>query len=176
MKEWTQIDLFRAIWNSRKHESFLSKKPLKYFNVASFAHVLPKGRYPSFKLKEFNIVLLTATEHTLLDQGTETQRKKYGQEHGCDWQKLYDYRTKLNNMYKSNIKYNVNPSLEMDFKTTINEMTKIPIEEIEAFSWSSQFEDEIEVKVNFTFKYKGQEYAHGFHNLIELREWLNEVL
>lgn len=78
-------------------------------------------------------------------------------------------------MYKSEIKYGVNLQLEVDFKVMINELTKVPIEEIDAFSWSSQFEDEIEVKVNFTFTKDGEEYAHGFHNLIELREWLMDI-
>jgi hypothetical protein len=77
-------------------------------------------------------------------------------------------------MYKSEIKYGVNLQLEVDFKVLINEFTKVPVESINAFSWSSQFEDEIEVKVNFEFEKDGEDYAHGFHNLIELREWLVE--
>lgn len=79
-------------------------------------------------------------------------------------------------MFKSQIKYGVAPQLEVDFKNTINEMTGVPIEEINTYSWSSQFEDEIEVKVNFEFTHGGFEFIHGFHNLYELREWLTEVL
>lgn len=73
--------LFDAIWSMREHTSYLTGKKLdcysETFYLNMFAHVLPKGKYPDFRLFDKNIVLLTPEEHYLLDFGTEEQRQRY---------------------------------------------------------------------------------------------------
>lgn len=77
---------------------------------------------------------------------------------------------------KTEIKYHVSPQLELDFRLVVSEMTGLSHEKINALSWSSQHEDEIESKVNIDFEYNNQDYVHSLHNVKELREWLTNVL
>jgi len=83
-----QNELFRHIWMNRPHVSELSNHDIHdhrktdfWYNL--FAHILPKGDFPLFRLKEENIVLLTPYEHTLLDHGTKAQRDKYSSQWGA---------------------------------------------------------------------------------------------
>ena len=102
--------LFDTIWKTRPHISFISGKPINieyhsnlWYNC--FFHVLAKGKYPAFRLLDKNIVLGLPDEHTLYDQGTEGQRRKYAEQcendgGGCDWEKLYSLREELKSEYK----------------------------------------------------------------------------
>ena len=83
----TELEMFKWIWKSRKHKSFLTDRKLDFeegeniwYNL--FAHVLSKGQnmFPLFKLNENNIILLTPYEHSLLDHGTIQQRQDYSTE------------------------------------------------------------------------------------------------
>jgi len=61
MEMW---ELFYKIWKTRVHKSevskeYLGKEPLS----AYFHHILPKSKYPEFRLVEENIILLTLDEH-----------------------------------------------------------------------------------------------------------------
>jgi hypothetical protein len=56
--------LFKEIWKERPHESEISGRrlgdePLSVF----FHHILPKNKYPEFRLDKENIILLTIDEH-----------------------------------------------------------------------------------------------------------------
>jgi hypothetical protein len=102
--------LFDTIWKTRPHVSYISDKPINiiphsdlWYNC--FLHVLPKGKYPGFRLLDINIVLGLPEEHLLYDQGTEDQRKKYAKQcenegGGCDWDKLYALAENLKLEYK----------------------------------------------------------------------------
>lgn len=104
-----QLKLFLSIWMEREHRSFISEITLRlrpgnnfWFNY--FAHVIPKGLYPSFKLNKENIVFLTPEEHNLYDFGTEDQRKKYVKKMAekninVNWEKLYQLRDRLKKKY-----------------------------------------------------------------------------
>lgn len=86
----SQVDLFRKVWESRPHFSEISGEPLERYNGVNlllncFAHILPKGRFPLFKYREENIILLTPEEHHLFDFGTVEQRERTGK----NWDKLY---------------------------------------------------------------------------------------
>jgi hypothetical protein len=101
-----QVQMFKSIWASRPHVSFLSGKPLNYIPntelwYSLFAHVLSKAmnKYPAYKLYEKNIVLLTPTEHGLLDAGTIDQRIKYEQENNCCWNKIFLLAEELKGQY-----------------------------------------------------------------------------
>lgn len=62
-----QSEMFNYIWENREHISEVSGKPLLPKGHSKwhwqFAHVLGKGRYTKWKLKEFNIMLMLPEEH-----------------------------------------------------------------------------------------------------------------
>ena len=94
-----ELELFKKIWAERVHESFISGRPLMFFDVCFFAHVLPKGTHPQSRLDPENIVLLTREEHNLLDQGTMAQREKYGKKYNANWDLVRDLKIKLFRKY-----------------------------------------------------------------------------
>ena len=57
-----QLEVFKELWNERKHVSEVSGKPLM-FDVQCFHHILTKQAYPKFLLFKPNIILLTRDEH-----------------------------------------------------------------------------------------------------------------
>lgn len=64
--------------------------------VSCCAHIIPKGRYPRWKLNPRNILLLDPEVHHLFDQGTEAQRQKTGWE----WTELYNLQEQLKREYE----------------------------------------------------------------------------
>lgn len=82
-------EVFDEIKAERPLVSFVSDVPLNPWEVDTckvFAHVLPKSKYPLFRLVKKYIVLLTWAEHMAYDQGTEEQRV------GPGWDKLRELR------------------------------------------------------------------------------------
>ncbi len=63
----SQTDLFNHIWNTRPHVSEVSGEELFQKGHRQwhwqFSHILGKGLYGGFKLREDNIVLITPDEH-----------------------------------------------------------------------------------------------------------------
>ena len=64
--------------------------------VSCCAHIIPKGKYPRWKLNPANIVLLAPEAHRLFDQGTEAQRQKTG----WKWEWLYELQQQLKKQYE----------------------------------------------------------------------------
>lgn len=96
-----QIGLFRWVWENRAHYSEVSGKPLgEDMNVCFFAHCLPKGSYGLYKLKPFNIILMTFHEHMLYDHQTHKAKT----DARFNW--VFQYRELLTERYNriSNIK------------------------------------------------------------------------
>lgn len=93
-------EVFESIWKTRPHKSFLTGHPLDFFNVSYFAHILSKGKYPKYRLKRANIILLTVEEHFLLDQGTSEQREMYERIHNCNFETIYKLKQKLLESYE----------------------------------------------------------------------------
>lgn len=88
--------LFEAIWNSRKHVSFIDENFLgNEAKTFFFAHVLPKGKYPNFRLLDRNIVLLTQEQHHQFDFMPRSEIINHPQ-----WQKLFELEEKLKSEYK----------------------------------------------------------------------------
>jgi len=62
-----QKELFQHIWDTRDHVSEVSEKPLFPEGHCKwhwqFAHILPKGSYPAYKLRPENILLMLPEEH-----------------------------------------------------------------------------------------------------------------
>lgn len=64
-----QREMFGHVWASRPHVSEVSGRRLHEGRAHNFAHILPKGTYPAFKLNPDNIALMTLSEHTEFDNG-----------------------------------------------------------------------------------------------------------
>jgi len=77
----SETELFKHIWDTIPHYSFVSGIPIREPSPANFAHVLSKAvnRYPHFRLFPDNIILVTQEEHNLIDQGTDESRRRYCQ-------------------------------------------------------------------------------------------------
>ena len=100
-------ELFDRILATREPVSWLTGKPIEctYNNCA---HVVPVGNSEYKKLCELdadNILLLTAFEHHLIDQGSQEQRDKYTREvvsqgGQCDWGKWYNYKSLMIEKYE----------------------------------------------------------------------------
>lgn len=72
-----ELDLFHRIYEKRKGICAITKEWIP-FHVESFAHVLSKGAYPSFRLEEYNILLVQREIHRLYDNSSrEKLLEKY---------------------------------------------------------------------------------------------------
>ena len=62
-----QKEMFEWIWGNRPHVSEISGQPLlpktDWQWHWQFGHLLSKGTFPSYKLREENIMLMTVKEH-----------------------------------------------------------------------------------------------------------------
>lgn len=106
-----QNKLFLEIWNeSFPKKSRISGRDLSWLEVGSslwrscFAHILPKGKYPEYRLYKINVLLVHNEEHLLLDQGTEEQRQEYKEKweaegYLVDWGMFYELQEKLKTFY-----------------------------------------------------------------------------
>lgn len=104
-----ELKLFLEIYNERELKSFITERPIIYKPYDSrfvncFAHVLPKSKYPKFRLNKNNIVLLTPYEHYLYDYGCRDQKLNYAvyadkRGYDCDWNKLLELREELKSQY-----------------------------------------------------------------------------
>ena len=52
-----QVALFKRIWGSRPHKCEVCGVRIEEATASNFSHLLPKGTYPDFKLREDNIVI-----------------------------------------------------------------------------------------------------------------------
>ncbi len=62
-KNTGEKEVFKLIWDSRKHGCEVCGIGIKEAKASNFAHVLPKGAYPEFRLREDNIFLLCSECH-----------------------------------------------------------------------------------------------------------------
>jgi hypothetical protein len=77
-----ELEMFHEIWNERNHTCEFTGENLELIYatewwVSCFAHILPKGRFPLFKLNKENIRLVYPEFHTIVDQGTKADRLKH---------------------------------------------------------------------------------------------------
>lgn len=79
----SQVALFDYIWDTRKWVCPYTGKDLKGFaddrlmRRICCAHVLPKGKYPLFKLNSENVELVHPHFHQIVDNGTFDDRDKH---------------------------------------------------------------------------------------------------
>lgn len=63
---------YMKIWMAREHKSeisatYLGKEPKSTY----FHHILPKKKFPEFRHKEENILLVTFEEHSIIENGVK---------------------------------------------------------------------------------------------------------
>ena len=68
-KNTGELPIMLEIWEERGPFSQVSGEHLGEFNVSFMAHILPKGqnKYPKFKLKKENIIIISFDEHFQFD-------------------------------------------------------------------------------------------------------------
>jgi hypothetical protein len=78
----SQVEMFEEIIASRPHVCAYTNENLngylssnKRYNCC--AHVLPKGKYPLFKLNQWNVQLVHPEFHRIVDQGTKKEREQH---------------------------------------------------------------------------------------------------
>lgn len=57
-EQWSEVEIFKEIWNEREHICEICKHPILYPWSWSFAHRLAKSQYPKFRLIKENIALV----------------------------------------------------------------------------------------------------------------------
>jgi len=57
-------EVFRRIWESREHKCLTCGVYISEARAINFSHLLPKGKYPEYRLDERNIVLQCGDCHT----------------------------------------------------------------------------------------------------------------
>jgi len=76
----SQVDLFNHLWDSYPHYCWYTGKSLVKFRdnkdmrYRCCAHIIPKGKFPLFKLNEENVRLVHPDFHRIVDQGTQEER------------------------------------------------------------------------------------------------------
>lgn len=55
---WSEVELFKEIWNERKKECENCKRELIQARVHNFDHIIPKSRWEEFRLDKSNIKLI----------------------------------------------------------------------------------------------------------------------
>lgn len=84
--ELTEMRLFfLEIWNERPHKSEVSGLPLYEPLDLFFDHLLPKKKWPQYKLCRWNIALVTWEEHT--NKGNGFPHPKHQELIDAAWQK-----------------------------------------------------------------------------------------
>lgn len=90
-----ELPLFQKIWEERGPYSQVNDEHLGEFNICFFAHILPKGqnKYPEFKLKPENIILMSFEQHHNWDNA---RYKCIDQQ----WDKIHSLEESLKKEYK----------------------------------------------------------------------------
>jgi len=101
----SQIELFSDIWIENKdRRCFVTGKVLSFllytdFWLNCFAHVLSKNKYPEWRLRKENIILLHPEVHSLYDNGTLERILKYEKDNDCSFLGLFLLEKTLHENY-----------------------------------------------------------------------------
>lgn len=102
-----QRDLFNHLWETKEHKSEISGKPLYGKEEGAiwyhqFSHTLNKGRYPGYKCKAFNIVMMLPNEHNFYEHFVDEDRQTPMYKMYRDkWEALFELREQLKSQYYS---------------------------------------------------------------------------
>ena len=100
----SEIEMREYIWETRVHKCFVTGEDLEEyvgtdFYPNLFAHILPKGKYPEFKLYINCVALTSPTVHNLFDNGSLKQIKDFEEETGFSFAALFELEKVLFNEY-----------------------------------------------------------------------------
>lgn len=82
-----EIDVYTQIWNTRKRKDFETGKSIYgHMKLSYFHHVLPKSKYPEYRLCLWNIILVSDLTHAQAELNLKKTPKieaytKYLEEH-----------------------------------------------------------------------------------------------
>ena len=104
----SQLELFNEIWEEAQPypkcwltgQAIRATKQSIYW-LSHFAHILPKGQYPEFRLKKDNVVLLLPGVHGVYDHPTLRTVHAIEKEFQCSFDKLFQYADGLREEYIS---------------------------------------------------------------------------
>lgn len=66
---YSEKDLFMTVWNNRLHNCAICSASIREPQSRCFAHILPKGTYPKYRLYDNNILLVCSIEcHAEVDR------------------------------------------------------------------------------------------------------------
>jgi hypothetical protein len=57
-----EMELFKELWESRKHRCYVTGRELEFSHMICF-HILGKGAFPSYRLNPSNIIFVNAEYH-----------------------------------------------------------------------------------------------------------------
>ena len=88
-----ELEMFHQIWGERPHKCIFTGEDLNQFYYTDFwyncfAHILPKGKFPLFKLNPENVRLVYPEFHSIVDQGTKADRLKHPEWDWTYWDEL----------------------------------------------------------------------------------------
>ena len=109
-----QLEMFLTLWSNAKDEKCrvfcpYTHEQLNYFHgknnfFSCFAHILPKGRYPYFKLNPENIAIVHPNFHRIIDQGTHKERLLHPGWNWSAWdEKVAEMKAKYAQFKKDNL-------------------------------------------------------------------------
>lgn len=91
-----ELEFFYVIWKKRKHNCVVCGAILYEFNIAQFAHLLPKGRYPELRLVEENVVIMCFEHHYIFDHQTHKAKEDKR------FDKVFEEKERLKNAISKN--------------------------------------------------------------------------
>lgn len=84
--ELSELQLFYVdLWDEREENGYIqcfetgdwmSRKKYRE-NWSVYSHILPKSKYPQYKLSKWNVKIVTPTAHTQFEQFAEKAPKQY---------------------------------------------------------------------------------------------------
>ena len=92
----SQVELFDYLWDNRPWECPFTGENLKKYADDSLmrriccAHVLPKGKFPLFKLNPDNVMLVDPRFHNIVDRGTSQDRDNHPSWNFAMWDELVE--------------------------------------------------------------------------------------
>ena len=107
----SEAEMFFDLWNKAKEKGDIicpfTKRRLNHlqntrFIYNCFAHILPKGRFPYWKLNPDNIRIVFPEFHRIVDRGTTKDRSMYPEWNFEAWDKLYEEKKKEYEQFKIN--------------------------------------------------------------------------
>ena len=89
-----EMDLFKHLWEARKHRCYVTGRELEFSPSICF-HILGKGAYPKYRLNPDNIIFVSREYHDDWHSMTKPELLKKD----CDWQKVFDLYDNLKERY-----------------------------------------------------------------------------